>query len=81
MKKRKLTRLTNQNYFKMVKDRPGHDIRYALNTKLFKEKINYKINKSLKAGLDETVSWYISNKSWLNSCLKKYNFDRLGLID
>ncbi len=81
MKKRKLTSLTNQNYLKMVKDRPGHDIRYALNTKLFRENINYKIDKNLKNGLNETISWYINNNSWLKSCLKKYKFNRLGLID
>ncbi len=81
MKKRKLTKLTNQNFLKMVKDRPGHDVRYALNTNLFKNKINYQFKKDLKSGLNETISWYISNNKWLKSCLKKYKYNRLGLID
>ena len=36
MKERNLTKLTNQNFLKMVKDRPGHDVRYALNTNFLK---------------------------------------------
>ena len=81
MKKRNLTKLTSKNFLKMVKDRPGHDIRYALNSKMFKKKINYKIKKNLKLGLNETINWYLDNSDWLNTCLKRYKYRRLGLLD
>ena len=80
MKKKNLTNLDKTNYIKFVKDRPGHDERYALNTNFFKKNIKYKIQKNLMVGLEETVNWYINNKSWLKSIHKTYKYKRLGLI-
>jgi dTDP-glucose 4,6-dehydratase len=45
MKSQNLTILKENNFLKMVKDRPGHDERYALNTKFFKKKLNIKLKK------------------------------------
>ena len=81
MKKRKLTKLKENNFLKNVKDRPGHDIRYALNSNFFKKNIKLKISKNLKNGLISTINWYIENKKWLKSVNKSYDFKRLGLID
>ncbi|MDA9731067.1 GDP-mannose 4,6-dehydratase [Candidatus Pelagibacter sp.] len=81
MKSKNLTKLNKSNFIKTVKDRPGHDERYALNTNFFKRNINYKIKKSLVIGLEDTINWYLDNKDWLKSILKKYNYKRLGLID
>ena len=81
MKSQNLTKLKNNNFVKMVKDRPGHDKRYALNTNFFKKNINYKIKKNLYLGLTETVNWYIENNKWVRNVNKSYNFKRLGLID
>ena len=41
MKSKNLTKLNKSNFIKTVKDRPGHDERYALNTNFFKRNINY----------------------------------------
>jgi len=81
MKTKNLTNLKKDNFLKMVKDRPGHDERYALNTKFFKKKIKYKIKKNLKEGLKETIAWYIDNDKWIKNVNKSYKFRRLGLID
>ena len=81
MKQRSLTKLKKNNFLKNVKDRPGHDIRYALNSSFFKKNIKLKISKNLKNGLIRTIDWYIENKKWLKSVKKSYNFKRLGLID
>ena len=81
MKSQNLTNLEDNNFVKMVKDRPGHDKRYALNINLFKKNINYKIKKDLYLGLTETVNWYIENNKWVKNVNKSYNFKRLGLID
>ena len=80
MKNKKLTNLNKNNYIEFVKDRPGHDERYALNTDFFNKNIKYKIQKNLMDGLEETVNWYINNKSWLRSIHKTYKYKRLGLI-
>ncbi len=81
MKKENLTGLDKNNFLKFVKDRPGHDFRYALNSNFFKKKVKFKISKNLRLGMSKTISWYIKNKSWLKSTNKSYNFKRLGLID
>ncbi len=81
MKSKNLTKLNKLNFIKTVKDRPGHDERYALNTNFFKRNINYKMKKNLVIGLEDTINWYLNNKDWLKSILKTYNYKRLGLID
>ena len=81
MKSQNLTSLKNNDFLKMVKDRPGHDKRYALNTNFFKKKINYEIKKNLHLGLRDTIKWYIENSNWVKNVNKSYDFERLGLID
>ena len=54
-----------------VEDRLGHDFRYSINSKKIRNKLNYKLNYNMKDGLNQTVSWYISNKNWL---LQKLDF-------
>ncbi|HMK17021.1 MAG TPA: dTDP-glucose 4,6-dehydratase [Chitinophagaceae bacterium] len=50
-----------------VKDRPGHDKRYAIDaTKLSKE-LGWKPSVTFEQGLSETIDWYLENKEWLNN--------------
>ena len=44
-----------------VKDRPGHDKRYAINCKKIKKELGWRVNTSFMDGLKETILWYISN--------------------
>jgi dTDP-glucose 4,6-dehydratase len=62
-----------------VKDRPGHDFRYALNSNKILKKLRWKTKISLHEGLSQTLDWYINNKSFFNSVPKKLHIDRLGL--
>ena len=62
-----------------VKDRPGHDFRYALNSNKILKKLKWKTKISLHEGLSQTLDWYINNKSFFNSVPKKLHIDRLGL--
>jgi len=56
---------------KFVKDRPGHDIRYRLNSqKVFKE-IGCKPKIKFAKGLEMTVDWCLKNKGWLLSKWEK----------
>ena len=80
MKQNNLTKLNKSNFLKTVKDRPGHDKRYALNTSFFKKTINYRMKFNLSLGLKNTIEWYIKNIKWLKSTKKSYNFKRLGLL-
>jgi dTDP-glucose 4,6-dehydratase len=61
-----------------VKDRPGHDIRYALNSNKVKNRLQWKPKKSFKKGLEETMDWYLKNNNYYKSLSKKDITKRLG---
>ncbi len=62
-----------------VKDRPGHDFRYALNSKKIFKKFGWKSKISIDRGLYDTVSWYLKNKDFLKNISKNIYQKRLGL--
>ena len=64
---------------KFVKDRPGHDFRYALNSKKIKKLLGWKPEKLFIDGLEETFNWYYKNYEFFNTFSKKKFFKRLGL--
>ncbi len=64
---------------KFVKDRPGHDFRYALNSNKITKKLKWKSKTNLIKGLNLTVDWYFKNKKFLSSISKKLYVKRLGL--
>ncbi len=53
-----------------VKDRPGHDYRYSLNTKKIQKEIGWKAKTSFEEGIDKTVRWYLDHLDWVNQKLK-----------
>ena len=64
---------------KFVKDRPGHDLRYALNSKKIKNELKWFPRTKLNKGLEETFNWYEINYKFFKSFSKKIFFKRLGL--
>lgn len=64
---------------KFVKDRPGHDLRYALNSNKIKKHLKWKPLKNFKTGLSETFDWYYENYKFFKSFSNKLFFKRLGL--
>ena len=72
-------KINKQVKIKFVKDRPGHDFRYALNSKKILKELKWKPKRSFESGLNETLSWYIENYSFFNYFSKKTFFKRLGL--
>jgi dTDP-glucose 4,6-dehydratase len=64
---RRLLKLTNrpESLLSYVKDRPGHDRRYALRCQKMQDELNWKPAISLEDGLRQTIDWYRSNGSWL----------------
>ena len=61
-----------------VKDRPGHDIRYALDSNKIKKKLKWKPKRSFKIGLEETLDWYLKNNRYYKTLLKNDIIKRLG---
>ena len=64
---------------KFVKDRPGHDLRYALNSNKIKKQLKWKPLINFKSGLKETFIWYYENDKFFNNFSKRLFFKRLGL--
>jgi dTDP-glucose 4,6-dehydratase len=63
-----------------VKDRPGHDRRYAVNAAKARRELGWKPQIDLKTGLAQTVDWYLANLDWCRAVTKgRYNGERLGL--
>lgn len=50
-----------------VKDRAGHDLRYAINCDKLKKELGWKPSLQFREGLEKTVDWYLSNEEWLNN--------------
>ena len=69
----------NKVKIKFVKDRPGHDFRYALDSKKINNELKWKPSKKFKIGLEETVEWYFKNYEFFNYFSKKNFFKRIGL--
>jgi dTDP-glucose 4,6-dehydratase len=61
-----------------VRDRAGHDFRYALNSNKIKKSIGWKPKVTLIDGLNRTIRWYLINSEWINHTKKKYQGKRLG---
>mgnify|MGYP001243634447 CR=1 FL=1 len=73
-------KLSKNVKIKFVTDRPGHDLRYALDsTKLIKT-LNWKPKTSFKKGLELTFMWYLKNIKYFNSLSKKDIVRRIGKI-
>ena len=50
-----------------VKDRPGHDRRYAIDCSKIKHELGWKQTVNFRQGLERTVDWYLANTAWINS--------------
>jgi dTDP-glucose 4,6-dehydratase len=63
---------------KFVKDRPGHDFRYALNSKKIINKLKWRPLINIKDGLNKTFLWYLNNTKYYSNLKKKDIINRLG---
>ncbi len=50
-----------------VKDRPGHDLRYAIDATKIKEDLGWVPEESFETGLRKTVEWYLNNQEWVEN--------------
>lgn len=59
-----------------VKDRPGHDRRYAMNIEKIKKELNWQPKVSLHEGLIKTIDWYLDNSDWVEKIKKHQEYQR-----
>jgi dTDP-glucose 4,6-dehydratase len=50
-----------------IKDRPGHDLRYAIDASKINQNLGWKPSVTFEEGLSKTIDWYFNNKEWLNN--------------
>lgn len=50
-----------------VKDRPGHDLRYAIDSTRIKRELSWQPRETFETGLQKTIKWYLANELWVNS--------------
>ena len=63
-----------------VKDRPGHDVRYAINPNKIIKDLNWRPLEDFDSGIQKTVEWYLDNKIWCENIQNgSYKFERLGV--
>ena len=77
--KNKLSKIDKNVKIKFVKDRPGHDVRYALDSKKIYKQLKWKAVIKIKEGLSKTIDWYINNQKYFKSISKKEHINRIGL--
>lgn len=62
-----------------VKDRPGHDVRYAIDASKMTRELSWNPEETFETGMRKTVQWYLNNKEWWQRVLNgDYKLDRLG---
>jgi dTDP-glucose 4,6-dehydratase len=49
-----------------VKDRPGHDLRYAIDASKISKELNWRPQETFESGIQKTVEWYLANQDWVN---------------
>ena len=73
---------TSQRLIKFVKDRPGHDKRYAIDATKIKDELGWEPSLQFEEGLRRTISWYMNNQKWMDNVTsgdyKKYYKEQYG---
>ena len=63
-----------------VKDRPGHDVRYAINANKIKKDLGWKPKENFESGILKTIKWYLDNNGWCENIQNgSYKLERLGV--
>ena len=60
---------TSENLITYVKDRAGHDLRYAIDSSKIQNELGWKPSLQFEEGLEKTVDWYLSNDEWMKNVI------------
>ena len=70
-----------EDLIKFVEDRPGHDIRYAIDASKIAKELDWQPVESFETGIEKTIDWYLENTTWCDDIQSgNYQRGRLGLI-
>ncbi len=70
----------HENLISYVTDRPGHDLRYAIDSSKIQDELGWSPSENFESGLRKTVEWYLENKDWWERIHSgEYRGERLGL--
>lgn len=73
---------SRRSLIRFVTDRPGHDLRYAIDASKAHRELGWAPRKTFEDGIERTVRWYLENHAWWEpSRTKVYNGERLGLAE
>jgi len=68
-----------QQLIEFVSDRPGHDLRYAIDASKIQRELDWQPQETFDTGIKKTVQWYLDNKDWWQAVLDgSYQLERLG---
>ena len=70
-----------RSLIEFVEDRPGHDLRYAIDASRISKELGWKPAETFESGMEKTVDWYLSNQDWVEKVQQKNNSrgQRLGV--
>jgi dTDP-glucose 4,6-dehydratase len=78
--KKKNSSQSYKDLLTFVQDRPGHDLRYAIDASKIKNELKWRPKISFKTGIKKTIKWYLKNLDWCKNILAgNYDRGRLGL--
>jgi dTDP-glucose 4,6-dehydratase len=70
---------TSESLITFVTDRPGHDLRYAIDATKIKNELGWEPKQDHESGFRKTVEWYLENEQWWQEILNgSYQLERLG---
>jgi dTDP-glucose 4,6-dehydratase len=71
-----------ENLITHVTDRPGHDMRYAIDASRIRDELGWEPSETAESGFRKTVQWYLDNQDWWQAILDgSYRLERLGLSE
>ena len=77
-----LSHAPSNSLITFVKDRPGHDRRYAIDSTKIQQELGWQPEYDFQSGLQATVQWYLDNRQWTERVSSgEYQRQRLGLLD
>jgi dTDP-glucose 4,6-dehydratase len=72
---------SHRNLISFVRDRPGHDRRYAIDPTKIETELGWRPKETFETGIRKTVEWYLTHSEWWQPLRKVYAGERLGLIN
>ena len=58
---------SHKELIRYIKDRPGHDLKYAINSDKLSKNLGWKQEENFESGIKKTINWYIENENWWNN--------------